>query len=1465
MTGAVRIVGPLDIDALSKSFAEIIRRHEALRTTFAAVDGRPVQVIVPSVDTSLRVLDLRDWSEPRRAGEAERLAVEDACRPFDLARGPLVRITLLRLGDLENALILTMHHIVTDGWSFGVAADELARLYDAFRRGGPSPLPDLEIQYADFARWQRDRLQGETRDRLIDYWRRQLEGVAPLELRTDRPRPAVRTARGALIAFDLPPGLSESLLALTRRVGMTPFMTLLAAFQTLLHRYTGQVDITVGTPIANRNRAETEGLIGYFVNMLALRADLSDDPTFRALLGRVREVALEAFEHQELPLEILVETLQPARDLSRTPLFQVMFVLQNNRMPDLDRQELTLHALAPELGTGTAKFDLTLAMNETPGGLAGAFEYNTDLFDARTIERMIGHFRTLLESIAADPEQRVSRLGLLTGEERSEILDRFSHEAGSVPGTVPGDRGPESIQRERPLVDSPRPACIHERFEAQVRRTPEAEAIVHESCRVTYAALNRRANRLAHHLRTLGVGPETRVGLYLDRLDDALVGLLGVLKAGGAYVPLDPSLPPQRLAFLIEDARVSALLTRTSLASGLSEHRVPVVVIDQVDDRALDESDPTPWARPDNLAYVIYTSGSLGQPKGVMISHASLDAMARVWEDAYRLRSGPSRHLQMASFSFDVFTGDWVRALCTGGALVACPRETLLDPKELLALMRRERVDAAEFVPAVIETLIAHVEEEGESLDFLRLVAVGSDLWHAGEYERLRRLVGPGTRVVNSYGLTEATIDSTYFEGDLSDRPGNRPVPIGRPFANALIHVLDRNLELVPIGVPGEVYVGGSGLARGYGNRPGLTAERFIPSPFAGVPGERLYRTGDLGRWLPDGNLELIGRLDHQVKIRGFRVELAEVEAALLQHPDVREAAVVAAEDRSGDKRLFAYIVAAGDRPVLMETLREFLKASLPRYMIPSAFMPLDALPMTPSGKVDRNALPPLELKAPDQSEEFVAPRNPLEETLARAWSEVLGIDRVGVHDDFFDLGGHSLQTVQLVARLSTLLDRPVSVKTVFQASTVAAMAEALERASADPSVTVRTVIAPSSDKLPDHLTIEDRPLLPLFLTGRLSPPESVAISYLPSSLLGFTGLPPEAFIHGLCGNTPLITGFRETPWGQVAGIMIPRFDTQLYQDRRDLLDVLGDAVRLARHIGAKTVSLTGLLPSATDYGRALAEALSSEDVPGITTGHATTTSAVVLAIRRALEEGGRRLEAERVGFVGLGSVGVATLQLLLSCLPHPAELTLCDVYSKQDDLRALQAELVDELGYRGPVRLVASRKEVPAELYEATLIVGATNVPEILDVDRVAPGTILVDDSAPHLFSTEAALRRFHERGDLLATEGGVLASKEILSTTVHVPAWLDASLRTPLLSLLAASDPRQITGCVVSGLLSARFAHLPPTLGLIDRHTAGRHYATLDDLGFEAARLHLDDHPLDERLVRAFRARHGDGGDSK
>jgi amino acid adenylation domain-containing protein len=1082
---------------------------------------------------------------------------------------------------------------------------------------------------------------------------------------------------------------------------------------------------------------------------------------------------------------------------------------------------------------------------------------------------MLEHFRVLLEAIAEHPEERISRLPLAAEAERQELL-----QAGR-PAALAAPSGPE-------------PACIHELFEAQAARTPGAEAVVAGETRLTYDQLNRRANQLARHLRGLGVGPEVPVGIFVADPIARLAAVLGVLKAGGAYLPLDTAMPRPRLARVLEEAGVDLIVTEEPLRGDLPEGGFRLVSLDANGPAIAAEGDDNlaPAATPANLAYVISTSGSLGQPKGVMVAHASLVGTYRSWEDAYALRSGPAptRHLQMASFAFDVFTGDWVRALASGGTLVACPKETLLDPAALYELMVREQIDCAEFVPAVVENLIAYLEESGQRLDFLRLVVVGSDLWHAGEYERLRGLAGPATRVVNSYGLTEATIDSTFFEGDLAGRPANRPVPIGRPLGHARVYVLDRHREPCPRGVPGELYVGGPGLARGYHDRPRLTAEAFVPDPFGDDPGGRLYRTGDLARWSSDGTLELLGRIDHQVKLRGFRIELGEIEAALVQHPAVSEAAAAVVEPDGGDRRLVAYTVARpGAALPSAAGLRRFLQERLPRPMVPSVFVPLERLPLTPSGKVDRKALPVDGLEPLDPGTEGVPPRNPLEETLAAAWAQVLGLERVGVFDNFFDLGGHSLQAVQLVSRLASALGRPVPVRTVLQAPTIAEMAELLAHDEpAGDGVAVhgnghvngngngngnghgieallRQLGAPASNGLPEHLTIEERPLLTLLAAGRLAPVESVALGYFPSALRHQTGLDAETVTRGWCGDLPVITGIRETAQGRVGMVMIPRFDDQLYNDPDGLLEVLGDAVRLARTIGARTVSLTGLLPSATDYGRALARSLEGEDLPQITTGHATTTAAVVMAIRRALEEGGRALENEHVAFVGLGSVGSATLRLLLACLPHPAELSLCDLFSKQGELRTLQEELTGPLGYRGRVNLLESTRAVPEAIYRATLIVGATNMPGILDVDRAAPGTILVDDSAPHVFAADAALGRFRQRGDILATEGGVLASSEPLPYLVHVPAGLDPALRLGLLALLEQTQMRHITGCVLSGLLSSRFDHLAPTLGIVDGPTAFEHFRALEELGYRAAAPHLDEVPLDPREIAAFRSRYG------
>ena len=809
-----------------------------------------------------------------------------------------------------------------------------------------------------------------------------------------------------------------------------------------MRAYSGQHDIIVGSPVAGRSRPGLEGVVGYFVNLVPMRADISRNPSFVEFLRQVRRIVHEGLEHQDFPYGLMVQRLQPDRDPSRTPIFQVMFTYQKARR--LDEQGLTPFALCAaghRMNLGelsleslafdkqTALFDLTLMAVRANGRLSLALEYCTELFDAVWADRMLGHYRTLLESVVAEPHKPIADLRVLTHSEQRQLLEEWSgaHRHSSNPDI-----------------------CIHHCFEEQVKRTPDAIAVVLGDERITYRELDARASQLAQHLRSLGVEADVMVGLCLRRSPGALVALLGILKAGGAYVPLDPDYPSDRLAFLVHDARVSVIVTEERLCAVLPKTNAVVVCLDSDHETIAGYPAVVPQTSitPAHLAYVVYTSGSTGQPKGVMVTHASLVAAYRAWEESYALQAGPKRHLQMAGLAFDVFTGDWVRALSSGATLVICPRETLLDPPALHELMTSERIDCAEFVPAVAEALIRELEESGRTLSSMRLVAIGSDLWHAGQHERMRRLVGPGGRVVNSYGLTETTIDSSYFEGDLSAAPPDRSVPIGRPFAGTCMYVLDGQLRPVPVGVLGELYVGGCGVARGYLKNPGLTAERFLPDPYSGMSGARMYRTGDLARWLPDGVIDLVGRADDQVKIRGFRVELGEVEAALLRHPAVREAAVVARQKQnvSHDKHLAAFVVAGEASALEVVDLRRWMKERLPEFMVPATIVVLDALPLSPNGKVDRKALASLEPSTPGPEEEHVAPRNATEESLVRIASEVLGGSTVGIHDKFFELGIDSILIIQIVVR-ARRVGLHVTPAQLFQYQTIAELADVLDAA----------------------------------------------------------------------------------------------------------------------------------------------------------------------------------------------------------------------------------------------------------------------------------------------------------------------------------------------------------------------------------------------------------------------------------
>ncbi|QSQ15806.1 non-ribosomal peptide synthase/polyketide synthase [Myxococcus landrumensis] len=1024
----LRVEGALRVDDLQRAFSTLVARHEVLRTHFALHEGEPIQVIREPTEFSLEWEDLRGLPDSERWEAVRREAVEAALRPFDLGQPWLLRVSLLRLEPEVHVLSLVMHHIISDGWSLGVLVRELSALYAAFSEGRASPLARLAVQYADYATWQREWLKGTRLEAQLDWWRQQLAGAPPhLELPTDGPRPAVLSHRGATVPVRLPSTLRDAVVALANQEGATPFMVLLAAFQVLLGRYAGQDDVSVGSPIAGRRYAETEGLIGFFVNTLVLRARIHPRDTFRELLARVRESTLGAYEHQDLPFEKLVEALHPVRDLSRSALFQVLFVLQNTPVKALELPALTLRPLETE-GTQAARFELTLNLGETPDGFDGTLLFNTDLFTEATATRMVEHFRVLLESITANPRQRLSLLPLMSEAECQQVLETWAT------GTSPR------------LLDT---LPIHRLIEQQAARTPGALAVCCEDSVLSYGQLEARANQLAHHLRTLGVGPDVPVALCLERGVGLVVALLGVLKAGGAYVPLEPSQPVARLGLLMEEVAAPVVVTESRHAAAFGAVGVQCVLLDG--DAALLASQPVeaPSVRvmAESLAYVLFTSGSTGRPKGVAVTHGALANYVQAATERLGLRECTSFAL-VSTFGADLGNTVLFPALLTGGELHVITQERAGNPVGMAEYFQRHPVDCVKMVPSHLAAWLT-APEPAQVLPRKRLVLGGeSSSWAL--LEQLHAWA-PSLEVFNHYGPTETTVGVLAGRVVETRRDGSggrsQSVPLGTPLANTRVYVLDESLGPVPVGVPGELFIGGVQVARGYLGRPELTAERLGPDPFSPEPGARMYRTGDRVRWLADGRVEFLGRSDFQVKVRGFRVEPGEVAAVLREHPSVGNAVVMAREDGPGEQRLVAYVV-SGRARVTVESLRSFARERLPAHMVPGAFVVLESLPLTPNGKLDRRALPAPEAGAASTAAGHEPPATPLEELLASIWSEVLRVERVGRHDDFFALGGHSLVATQVVARLRVALGVEVPLRALFEAPTLEGLARRVAQAS---------------------------------------------------------------------------------------------------------------------------------------------------------------------------------------------------------------------------------------------------------------------------------------------------------------------------------------------------------------------------------------------------------------------------------
>jgi amino acid adenylation domain-containing protein len=1012
---AIRLTGALDINALTSSLNEVVRRHEVLRTIFISIDGRPRQVILPSMTLRIPVDELDQFSAAEQETRVRELRDAEAREPFSLSHGPLLRARMLQLARHDHILLLTMHHIISDGWSTGLFVRELTSLYESFTDETPSSLLALEIQYADFAVWQREWAESEEHEEQLEYWRQKLQGAAHiLELPTDHTRPAIRSFRGATQSVSLGKDLTQKLKELSQSEGVTLFMTLLAAFQVLLYRYTRQNDILVGTPIANRNQVETERLIGFFANTLVLRTVLSDLP-FREILGSVRETCLGAYAHQELPFEKLVEVLHPERSLSNSPLFQVMFVLRNAPQTPLALPDLTLQLM--DAHSATAKFDLTLSITEAGQELQGSLEYSTDLFEAGTIKGMVQHLTTLLEGIAAGPEQRISELPLLSVAERERLLTGWNETQRAFEGEK----------------------CLHEGFEAQVEKTPDAIAVVFEQEQLSYGELNRRANQLAHYLTRLGVGPETLVGLCLERSVDLIVAVLGVLKAGGGYFPLDPASPRQRLSFMLADSLAPVVLTQERLRSRLPEYAGTIVSLDSEWPAIACEPEENfeSGVRVENVAYVIYTSGSTGQPKGVAVEQRQILNYIHAISERVKFESGAS-YAMVQPLTVDAAQTVLFPPLYAGGTVHLISPERATDAVAMSEYFGAHAIDCLKIAPSHLEAL--HQTGQGKRLMPRRSLVLGGESPRREWIEELRGSA-PGCEIVNHYGPTETTVAMLTYGVNGSSAPfATGVMPLGRPLANTRAYVLDNELQPVPVGVIGELFIGGECVTRGYLGQPEKTAQQFIPDPFSAEPGARLYLTGDLVRYEAGGNLIFIGRKDEQLKIRGYRVEPAEIEAALVEHEAVRECIAMRREDVAGDPRLVAYCVCGEEVQPSASELRSFLAERLPVHMLPSAFVLLAALPLTGHGKVDRNKLP-----APDQTRaataEYTAPRTSVEMQLAAIWQEVLGVERVSINDNFFDLGGHSLLATQVISRVRESFRIKLPLRALFEAPTVELLA----------------------------------------------------------------------------------------------------------------------------------------------------------------------------------------------------------------------------------------------------------------------------------------------------------------------------------------------------------------------------------------------------------------------------------------
>ncbi len=1425
-----KISPKVDIELMKEAFKGLFERHPMLDVTFHTVNGEPVQRVHRGRTVDFREHDVSDRSEQA----IKDLVVQHANQPFNLEKGPVVRLELFRTGDDAHIALLSIHHIVSDAWSVTLVMNDLIESYFSKKIGKEPDWQPIDARYHDYVAWEQQHLEAPSGGRMMEYWKEHLAGAPlTLDLPVDRPRPPVQTFNGGVHGFKLESDLTGEVVKLAESRNVTLFTVLLSAFEALMHRYCNQDDLIVGVPLAGRMQQELHNVAGYFINPVPVRSRVTSDPAFIDYLAQNGEAVAGALENQHLPLPRLVDELKVPRDPSRSPVFQVSFSME--RIPGVDEQGIAVFLIGQgghkfhigdmtvetvDLTLRQAQFEITLVVEEAGGNLYGCWQYNSDLFDASTIEYLNGLYAQVLRQVVAEPQLRISEINLLSPGEQKRILVDWNH-------TV------QSYRRDE---------LLHELVTAQVAASPDKIAVRCAGDTLTFNQLDRKADGLAQALVAAGVKPDQPVAILTERSCDMVAGTLGILKSGGCYVPMDPEFPAYRLEQMLEDANPSIVVTQRALRNSLPPGDWKVICLEDV--QPTDQPPAVKGLTADSLAYIIYTSGSTGTPKGVAIPHrAAVNFLSS-------MRNEPGlgeddRLLAVTTLSFDISLLELYLPLLTGAECVIASREDVKDGRHLGHMLDEFDITVMQATPATWQMVL---DGGWEGKRDLRAFCGGEAL----SRDLANRLLDHAGEIWNLYGPTETTVWSTC---DRVQR-GEGTISIGRPIGNTSIYVLDPDRNPVPVGFVGELYIGGDGLARGYHGQPGLTADRFVEVELPTGKTERLYRTGDLARWRSDGKLDCLGRVDHQIKLRGVRMELDDIESQLNEHPQVKQAVVVKREDLPGGPNLVAYILADGDTTNLVPSLKHHLSTRLPESMRPAFYSILPEFPLTPNQKVDRKRLPAPSIDRSGLETEYVAPQTASEHLLAGIFREAFDTDQIGIRDNFFEMGGDSLLAVRILAQTSEAFNREVPVEAFLRYPTIEQLAHYL--LSSEEADSNRDLTEDGGLQLPgstDHLEVKL-----LDSDEKLPKVDAVALATIPDSFVALTGLTREDLVRRWFENQPLLASVYDMPIGKIGLIILPLFDLDLFKDEGALRASVVEAMDMAASMGAKTVALTGMLPSATDHGCDVSAWVKGrKKMPAITTGDATRTATIIRTVEGVLEKTKRKFARERVAFVGLGSIGMASAQLALEVLPHPEEILLADPYMKEADLERA-ADILRKKGFRGDISLHPNGGGIPAAVYEASFFIGTTSIPGILDIGKLQPGAVLVDYSFPPSFHLSDAVQRLDRSGDILFTTGGELAYKSTIKETIYLPERTselagDLDLRT--LGLLASREPSEITGCIVVSLLTGMEKEVKPTLGPVESPDVLAHYQFLAKQGFKPARLQMQRFAIDTPKIKRFAQR--------